>query len=45
MARLLIISVLNFFFCSVYPKKCHINFRKHLVEEHRDRVIEIFRCD
>ena len=31
--------------CSVYPKKCHGNFRKHLMDEHRDRVIEIFRCD
>lgn len=30
---------------SVYPKKCHGNFRRHLVEEHRDRVVEIFRCD
>ena len=30
---------------SVYPRKCQGNFRKHLVEEHRARVREIFRCD
>merc|ERR1712227_1135740 len=29
---------------SVYPKKCHGNFRKHLIDEHSDRVVEIFRC-
>ena len=35
---------INLFF-SVYPKKCFVNFRKHLVEAHTDRVVEIFRCE
>jgi len=28
---------------SVYPKKCHVNYRKHLVSDHTDRIVEIFR--
>ena len=38
------IITINLFF-SVYPKKCFVNFRKHLVEAHTDRVVEIFRCE
>ena len=34
-----------YLFFSVYPKKCFVNFRKHLVEAHTDRVVEIFRCE
>jgi len=26
-----------------FPRKCHGNFRKHLVSEHQERIIEIFR--
>merc|ERR1719239_1502439 len=28
---------------SPFPRKCHVNFRKHLVGEHTDRIIDIFR--
>jgi len=28
---------------SPFPRKCHVNFRKHLVSEHRERIVEIFR--
>jgi len=28
---------------SPFPRKCHVNFRKHLVSEHKDRIVEIFR--
>lgn len=28
---------------SPFPRKCHVNFRKHLVAEHKDRIVEIFR--
>jgi len=28
---------------SPFPKKCHVNFRKHLVAEHEQKIIEIFR--
>jgi len=28
---------------SVYPRKCHVNYRKHLVSDHADRIVEIFR--
>jgi len=28
---------------SVYPRKCHVNFRKHLVSDHTERIVEIFR--
>merc|ERR1719348_1457027 len=28
---------------SPFPKKCHGNFRKHLVTEHQEKIIEIFR--
>merc|ERR1712105_121112 len=26
---------------SVYPRKCHVNYRKHLVSDHADRIVEI----
>lgn len=28
---------------SIYPRKCHVNYRKHLVSDHTDRIVEIFR--
>jgi len=28
---------------SPFPRKCHGNYRKHLVTEHQERIIEIFR--
>jgi len=28
---------------SPFPRKCHVNFRKHLVGEHTDKIIDIFR--
>jgi len=28
---------------SPFPRKCHVNFRKHLVGSHKERIIEIFR--
>jgi len=28
---------------SIYPKKCHVNYRKHLVSDHTERIVEIFR--
>merc|ERR1711935_152328 len=27
---------------SPFPKKCHGNFRKHLVSEHQEKIVEIF---
>ena len=27
----------------LFSRKCHVNFRKHLVGEHTDRIIDIFR--
>jgi len=29
---------------SVYPKKCQGNFRKHLQDQHMEKIVEIFRC-
>jgi len=29
---------------SVYPRKCQGNFRKHLQEQHMEKIVEIFRC-
>jgi len=28
---------------SIYPRKCHVNYRKHLISDHTDRIVEIFR--
>jgi len=28
---------------SIYPRKCHVNYRKHLTSDHTDRIVEIFR--
>merc|ERR1712034_113026 len=28
---------------SPFPRKCHGNFRKHLVTEHQEKIVEIFR--
>jgi len=28
---------------SPFPRKCHVNFRKHLVSEHMEKIVEIFR--
>jgi len=28
---------------SPFPRKCHVNFRKHLVAEHEKKIVEIFR--